>query len=213
MKKSLSRRDFIKLAGLLAASAALPTYLLRPGAAGNNPNPENILVIVFDAWSVANTSLYGYPRQTTPNLERLADKAVVYHKHYSGGSFTTPGTASLLTGALPWSHRAFVLNDTVHRQFAHQSLFHLFESYHRIAYTHNPIANTLLRQFMSAIDQYIPMDELYLDQDFLVDILFAGDRDIATVSVNRALKHIESGVRLFALSFPLLRKIQGQAGR
>ena len=193
MPSNLSRREFLKLSGLLSASAALPVYLLKPGAAWGNPNSENILVVVFDAWSAANTSLYGYPRQTTPNLERLADRAVVYHNHYAGGSFTTPGTASFLTGALPWSHRAFILNDTVQRSYARRSIFHLFESYHRIAYTHNPIANTLLRQFMGAIDEYIPMHKLYLDQDFLVDVLFAGDRDIATVSVNRALKNIESG--------------------
>jgi len=193
MPSTLSRREFLKLSGLLSASAALPAYLLRPAALDSNPNPQNILIVVFDAWSASNTSLYGYPRQTTPNLERLADRAVVYHQHYSGGSFTTPGTASLLTGALPWSHRAFILNDTVQRSYARQSIFHLFESYHRIAYTHNPIANTLLRQFIGALDHYIPMHKLYLDQDFLLDILFAGDRDIATVSVNRALKNIESG--------------------
>lgn len=193
MPSTLSRREFLKLSGLLSASATLPAYLLRPSAVGGNPNSENILVVVFDAWSASNTSLYGYARKTTPNLERLADRAVVYHKHYSGGSFTTPGTASLLTGALPWSHRAFILNDTVQRSFARHSVFHLLDSYHRIAYTHNPIANTLLRQFTGAIDQYIPMDKLYLEQDFLVDVLFARDRDIATVSVNRALKNIESG--------------------
>ncbi len=81
---------------------------------------------------------------------------MVYHNHYSGGNFTTPGTASLLTGTLPWSHCTFFLNDTVRPSYAQQSIFHLLESYHRIAYTHNPIADTLLQQFMGAIDQHIP---------------------------------------------------------
>jgi arylsulfatase A-like enzyme len=192
MRKSLSRREFIKLAGLLPFSAlALPRLL--PRFRLSQSAQQNVLILVFDAWSAANISLYGYERVTTPNLDRLAEKAVVYHNHYSGGNFTTPGTASLLTGALPWSHRAFTLNDTVHSAFARKSIFHLFESYHRIAYTHNPIARTLLRQFMDAINQYIPMVEFYLDQDFLVDVLFARDRDVATVSVNRALKNIERG--------------------
>ena len=193
MTSTLSRREFLKLSGLVAASAALPTYFLKPGTSGNDPNQGNILIIVFDAWSAANTSLYGYGRETMPNLERLANKAVVYHNHYSGGNFTTPGTASLLTGALPWSHRAMVLNDTVHKSYAQKSIFHVFEGYQRIAYTHNPIANTLLRQFMGAMDQYLPMHTHYLERDFLLDTLFSGDRDIATVSVSRALKQVKTG--------------------
>lgn len=193
MPSNLSRREFLKLSGLLTANAVLPIFITKSGTGENYPNPPNILVIVFDAWSAANTSIYGYPRKTTPHLERLADKGIVYHNHFSGGSFTTPGTASLLTGVLPWSHRAFVLDDTVHPSYAQNSIFHVFDAYHRIAYTHNPIANTLLRQFMGSISQYIPIDELYLDQDFLADVLFEGDRDIATVSINRALKQNDTG--------------------
>jgi len=191
MKPSLTRRDFLKLTGLLSASAVIPVYSLKPGPVGKKTNQQNVLIIIFDAWSASNTSLYGYGRKTTPNLEQLAEKAIVYHNHLSCGNFTTPGTASLLTGALPWSHRAFILNDTVHKSFARKSIFHAFESYHRLAYTHNPIANTLLRQFMKGIDQYIPMKDLYLDSDILIDTFFSGDDDIAVVGMNRALKKDE----------------------
>ena len=193
MKPSLSRREFLKLAGLFSASATLPTYFLKPDTAESNANSPNVLIVVFDAWSASNISLYGYDRKTTPNLERLAEKAIVYHNHYSGGNFTTPGTASLLTGVLPWSHRAFILNDTVQRSYAQKTVFHTFNGYHRIAYTHNPIANTLLRQFMTGLDDYVPMHDLYLESEYLVDTLFAEDHDIATVSWNRAFKLVEDG--------------------
>ena len=206
MKNHLSRRDFLQLSGILTASALLPTYVVKPVTANRDTNKANILIILFDAWSAANTSLYGYNRQTTPNLERLVNKAVVYHNHYSGGNFTTPGTASLLTGSLPWSHRAYLLNETVHPTYARKSIFHTFKDYHRIAYTHNPIANTLLRQFIVALDSYIPMHTHYLDRDFLVDGFFSKDRDIATVSVNRALKQEDSG---YAYSL-LLSKFYGK---
>lgn len=41
---------------------------------------------------------------TMPNLENFAQKALVYHRHYAGGNFIVPGTASLLTGVYPWKH-------------------------------------------------------------------------------------------------------------
>lgn len=203
MASPLSRREFLKLSGLLSVHTLLPTYFLKPGAPAEvNSNKDNVLLIVFDAWSASNTSLFGYGRKTTPYLERLAEKAVVYHNHFAGGNFTTPGTASLLTGAHPWSHRAFILNTTVREDFAHQNIFQVFTGYNRIAYTHNPITDTLLTQFMPDIDAYLPMHHLYLEKDFLIDVLFAKDRDAAAVSVNRALKQKEDG---FAYSLYLSR--------
>jgi len=193
MKPYLTRRDFLKVAGMYSASAALPAYFLKSDRPVSNKNKPNFLIIVFDAWSASNMSLYGYGRTTTPHLDRLAEKAIVYHNHYAGGNFTTPGTASLLTGTLPWSHRAYILNDTVHKSYAKRSVFHAFEDYQRIAYTHNPIANTLLRQFMTGLDDYIPMRDFFLESNTLVDTLFSDDHDIATVSWNRALKQRDDG--------------------
>src|SRR5512144_1796135 len=100
---AVNRRDFLKLAGMLPVSLAAPRWTRRLPEVGA---PGNVIVVVFDAWTAFNVSLYGYPRQTMPNLERLAQRAIVYHDHYAGGNFTTPGTASLLTGTYPWSHRA-----------------------------------------------------------------------------------------------------------
>jgi arylsulfatase A-like enzyme len=54
-------------------------------------------------------SVYGYQRDTTPNLSRfLADhpNAVRYEYAFSPASWTVPSHASLLTGLLPSQHRA-----------------------------------------------------------------------------------------------------------
>src|ERR1044071_1412857 len=99
---------------------------------GNN---KNIIVLIFDALSAYDVSLFGYQRQTTPNIARLAKRAIVYHNHYAGGNFTSPGTASLLTGVLPWTHRAFRANAKVAKPFASKTLFSVFQNYYRIAYT------------------------------------------------------------------------------
>jgi arylsulfatase A-like enzyme len=178
MKQHLSRRDFLKLTG--TASAALPAlrYLPRRQANGNLPN---ILILVYDAWSAHNISLYGYERDTTPNLRRLAERATVFHKHYSAGNFTFPGTSSLVTGTYPWTHRGFSPGMGIDPQFETRNMFQLFDQYFRISYTHNAVAHVLLRQIQESMDRLKPRQDLYLDRDPASGLFFVNDEDIANI--------------------------------
>ena len=100
----ISRRDFLKLLGVASASALASKNVLSLKVSDNNK--PNIIIILLDAFSAKHLSLYGYPRLTTPNIDAFAQYSTVYHNHYSGGNFTTCGTASMLTGMIPWKHRA-----------------------------------------------------------------------------------------------------------
>ena len=190
MPSGMHRRDFLKLAGLLPLSLAAPRWPRRFSGAGGQ---QNVIVVVFDAFSAANISLYGYERDTTPNLKRVAKRAIVYHNHYAGSNFTTSGTASLLTGTLPWTHRAILKNGQVAAPFVSRTIFDVFDDYHRIAYTHNEWAFTLLNQFRSEIDELVAREKLFLKSyDRFVDALFRNDADIASVSWSRDMK-LEGG--------------------
>lgn len=191
MSSSLTRRDFLKLASLLPFSY-LPAINTNPISSAEGTR-QNILIFVFDAWSAENISLYGYPRKTTPHLEKLAQKAIVYHNHFAGGHYTTPGTASLLTGTSPWTHRAFNFNDTVPNALVDNNLFRTFPHHQRLAYTHNPLADTLLRQCMRDIEEYFPWESLYMESDRLITELFRNDSDVASIGLNRILKRLDDG--------------------
>ena len=184
MKQQLTRRDFIKLSS--AIPLGLATSKLLHKLEGLNPRQseqKNVLIIVFDAWSAYNISLYGYNRETTPHINRLAKEAIVYHNHYAGGNFTTPGTASLLTGTLPWTHRALQLKEKVIDHFIDRNIFSIFKSHYRIAYTHNPWADILLEQFSGHIDEWVPRLSLFLESyDEIIQKTFEKDHDIASVS-------------------------------
>lgn len=188
MRNKLSRRDFLKLAGALPLAYFGPKYFLKPTRTSNDPEAKNIIIIVFDALAALNMPLYGYQRDTMPFLSSLVDKATVYHDHYSGGNFTTPGTATLLTGTYPWTHRGFKAGTPVHDDFVNKNIFSLFDQYYRITYSHNPLVNTLQTQFMGDLDQYLHRRELYLTSDDLVNTVFANDEDLATVSWVRGVK-------------------------
>jgi choline-sulfatase len=194
MNHRLNRRDFLKLAGSLPLSLAASRVLHSSGMQSAQTKLKNILIIVFDAFSAYSIPIYGYSRLTTPNIARIAKRAIVYHNHFANGSFTSPGTASLLTGTLPWTHRAFRPNSEVAQSFVSKSVFNALRNHYRIAFTHNGWAYTLLRQFSHDIDELIPREELLLNSyDKIVHKLFSADDDIASVGWERAVKTEEDG--------------------
>jgi hypothetical protein len=156
----VSRRDFLKTSAALIASATFAgasRILSSPHT--QTMNKPNILIFVFDAMSARNLSLYGYERQTTPNLAKFAERASVYHNHYSAGNFTTSGTASMLTGLYPWTHRAINYRGLIDRSLVDRNFFNLIgKEYTRLAFTQNLWADILLSQFEKDLDLHIPSD-------------------------------------------------------
>jgi hypothetical protein len=146
MINKLSRREFIKISTLAFIAPKMASLLAEPNIGSAANDFPNFVILVFDAFSGINTPLFGYPRKTTPNLERLADQAIIYHRHHAGGHWTVPGTYTLLTGVNTWTHRGFDSSVNMLPEFKQYNLFSLFENYYRIAYTHNSLVDKILRQ-------------------------------------------------------------------
>ena len=64
----------------------------------------NVVLVVVDTERRDRTSTYGYARETTPNLDRLAARGLTYEWAYATSSWTWPSAASILTGRLPAAH-------------------------------------------------------------------------------------------------------------
>jgi arylsulfatase A-like enzyme len=178
----LTRRDFLKLISMMPLVVSeLPSILKSDGDSFADQMPPNILILVFDALSAYNVSLYGYQRDTTPNLTRFAERATVYHNHYAGGNFTSAGTASLLTGTYPWTHRAFHLHDIVDDNLANRNIFNQFanKGYTRVGYSHNLLATSLLYQFREDIETFKWTRDLCLTDEQYADHLFPNDFNVA----------------------------------
>jgi arylsulfatase A-like enzyme len=176
----LSRRDFLKL---LAIAMLLNSHH-RIGGLNPQRNEQdtagkklpNILILVFDTLSAKHIPFLGYNRETTPNLASFADRATVFHRHYAGGNFTVPGTASLLTGVYPWSHRGLHIYGTLKPEYADRNIFAAFaDDYFISAYTHNALVMNLFNQFQKHLDQIIPMRDLAIRSKAVTDRLFPKD--------------------------------------
>lgn len=168
----ISRRDFLKLAalGLPAAALAGPLSHLSGVLPASDPSLPNVILLLFDTMTARNLSVYGYPRQTTPNFERFARRASVYHAYNSAGNYTVPGTASLLTGMYPWTHRAVNHSGLVRRDMLDRNIFGLLgEEYTRTGFAQTGWAAFLLTQFKKDLDAYLSPAEFSLLAHILGD--------------------------------------------
>ncbi len=124
-----------------------------------------------------------------PNLTRLSERAIVYHNHYAGSNFTTSGTASLLTGTLPWTHRALQGASPVVPSVAEHNVFRALDDYYRFGSAQNDWAEVFLRQFSRSIDELIPRQRLNLANEWFSPVpLLPGDDDTATVAWIRDMR-------------------------
>lgn len=196
-QRLLNRRDFLKLAATLPAASLLsrlgkPTFgypqsveLKAQSAGAERPN---IIVLIYDAFSALHLSLEGYPRRTTPNIDRFASRATVYHNHHSAGNFTTPSTASFFTGVYPWTHRAFSLGGLVRPADLPNNLFKELEgSYHRLGFTQNIYADQLLYQFEQHLDSHPKLDSFSAAGYTFYNKLFPNDAILGLKSFDEFL--------------------------
>lgn len=85
-----------------AVAASVVVYLLRTRA----EKPRNVILISIDTLRQDRLGAYGYDRPTTPHLDALAARGVLFENATAPSSWTVPSHVSLLTGLYPHSHGA-----------------------------------------------------------------------------------------------------------
>jgi arylsulfatase len=63
-----------------------------------------IIVYVLDSLRFDHVSCYGYHRETTPNIDRLAADGITFDHCYTPSTWTRPVAASILSGTYPGVH-------------------------------------------------------------------------------------------------------------
>ena len=89
---------------LFTASLGVSTGI---SAANNQQKPLNILFIMTDDHAFQALSAYGHPVSKlapTPNLDRIANKGMLFRNAYVENSISTPSRATLLTGMYSHQH-------------------------------------------------------------------------------------------------------------
>ena len=74
----------------------------------DKPDRPNVLLITADQWRGDCLSAVGHPLVSTPNLDKLAQKGVLFERHYAGAAPCSPSRACLYTGLYQMNNRVCV---------------------------------------------------------------------------------------------------------
>ena len=98
----MNRRGFLKLTAASAAALALPgcASASQPLVSKQTKRP-NVLFIAIDDLNDWVGCLGGHPDVKTPNLDKLAQRGVLFTNAHCSAPACNPSRASLMTGVLP----------------------------------------------------------------------------------------------------------------
>jgi arylsulfatase len=88
----------------------------------------NLIFVVIDACRADHLSCYGYPKKTSPNLDKLAEDGTLFSSCYSCTTATDSSLTSIFSGRYPVSHGIIdhgprVAKDEIHALSASGSIF------------------------------------------------------------------------------------------
>jgi arylsulfatase A-like enzyme len=128
-------KTIIRLLGIIAlilllGSCGKEETEYRPGLKTSLPDSSglNFLIISFDALRADALGLYGYHRDTSPNLDHFAEQALVFDNAYTASPTTPTSFAAAFSGQYPF--RVFIgwnlIPTTTLASLMQESGFHTF---------------------------------------------------------------------------------------
>jgi arylsulfatase A-like enzyme len=97
VKRTLTRRDFLRAAGAGVAGTAL---LGGPGCARlrSRASGMNVILIILDSLRKDHVGVYGNDQMRTPNLDALAEEGLLFTRAYPDAMPTIPARRAIHTG-------------------------------------------------------------------------------------------------------------------
>jgi len=94
----ITRREFVKTAGLGAAVLTLAGCASVAGGRSGSKGKPNIVYVLADDLGYAEVGCYGQKKIRTPNIDKLASQGMKFTQHYSGNPVCAPSRCTLMTG-------------------------------------------------------------------------------------------------------------------
>ncbi|HNW94016.1 MAG TPA: sulfatase, partial [bacterium] len=133
--------------------------------------PPTVILLSIDTVRADHVGCYGYPRNTTPTIDRLAQESVRYRQVMSVAPNTAPAHMSMLTGMSPLVHGVHIYGkDGNYRTLAAEiptlaELLHQ-HGYHTVGLTNSLQVGKVLgfaRGFDRYEDDFFSVDGMYRD--------------------------------------------------
>lgn len=156
---------------IAAACLTVGVYLWRKALPLVRSERPNIVYIVADALRADHLSLYGYKRKTSPFLDDLATRAVVFQSVKSTCSWTLPAMVSQFTSHTPV--RFYKKGQPISDELVFITEILKEHGYHTYGISANPHLGEH-ENFLQGFDEFIyitSLDGWYLNRDFEDKIL------------------------------------------
>ena len=120
-------------------------------------NKPNIIILLIDALRSDHLGCYGYERNTTPNIDKLAEESFLFKNTIAQSSWTRPSVASILTGQYPVNHGVnggYGITNKLNESMLTLPEILKENGYNTLAFSVNPNITTKLG-FAQAFDKFI----------------------------------------------------------
>lgn len=88
----------------LVLFATISTIIFSLSGCEKKPTVPNVLIICVDTLRADHLGRYGYSRNTSPNIDKLAKESALFTRAYSHSPWTKPSVASIFTSLNPKDH-------------------------------------------------------------------------------------------------------------
>ncbi len=143
--------DFELSGDAVMAGISEPT-VLQPGS----PRP-NVLVYLVDCLRADRVGAYGYPRPTTPAIDRLASQAFVFERAFACAGWTKPSVGCLLTGLAAPRHGARTVGAPLDPGIPTLASRLAAGGYATAAFVANPVVEGAAFGYARGFDRYVEL--------------------------------------------------------
>src|SRR3712207_4465844 len=119
LRRTLTRREFLKMSGAGVAGASLLAGCERAGVLpelpGNTPSADraaNVVLIIMDSLRKDHVGAYGNDTIKTPNLDALAKESLRFTQPYPESIPTIPARRAIHTGLRSLDRKSTRLNSS-----------------------------------------------------------------------------------------------------
>jgi hypothetical protein len=109
LRRTLTRREFLRMSGAGVAGASLLAGCERAGVIpdlpGNTPSADrdtNVVLIIMDSLRKDHIGVYGNDKIKTPNLDALAEESLRFSRAYPESAPTICARRAIHTGLRTW---------------------------------------------------------------------------------------------------------------
>ncbi|HDL64772.1 MAG TPA: hypothetical protein ENH12_05220, partial [Proteobacteria bacterium] len=121
---------------ILSSIIAIPVYSSvankRPSA-----NIKNVIFIILDALRADHLGIYGYHRNTSPNIDKIAGKGLVFDRAIVQSGWTKSSIPTYFTSTYPSIHGVIETDDSFPKNFATMAEIFKYNGYFTIGLVDN----------------------------------------------------------------------------